>query len=112
MVNEYKVQQKFKLPLITDVLSLFDQKGLVIGADCSSAFSQIPLSPEEMILSSFAIPRFPGDPEPEYCCYTGPAFGCSQVPRIFQRIVGAVRDIFVCLGIPSLVYIDDLQSQI
>ena len=112
LVNEYKVQKKFKLPLISDVLSLFDSSGLVIGADCSSAFSQIPLSPEEMILSTFAIPRTPGDLEPEIFCYTGPAFGCSQVPRIFQRIMGSIRDVFVQLGIPSLVYIDDLQSQI
>ena len=112
IVNEYKVRKKFKLPLIQDVLKVFSTDGLVVGADCSSAYSQIPLSPEEMIQSCISIPRSAGDPTPEYFAYTGPAFGCSQVPRVFQRIMGGVRDVFNSIGLPSVLYIDDLQSEI
>ncbi len=100
-VNAFKVLKSFRLCQILDIFNIFDSDGLVVSADASSAFSQVPLAREEMINSVLCFPD-PHDPSKKlFYAYTCPPFGATQVPRTFQRIMGAVRDVFIRLGFPS-----------
>ena len=82
----------------------------MVSADASAAFFQFPLSPEEMSKSCFSVPTQEG--KRQYFAFTGPPFGATQVPRVFQALMGALRNVFNTLGFPSILYIDDLVSQL
>ena len=108
--NLFLETKHFKLPVISDVRDIFDMDGCTVGTDATSAFSHAPITPEEMTRSCLCIPQKDGPDQ--FFAYTGPPFGVSQVPRVFQRIMGCIKNVFCQLGFPAILYIDDLEVQI
>ena len=106
--NFFKRKLKYKLPLPDEVLRFLKKSGRVLSCDASSAFFHIPNAPEEMIKNCYCIRDKNG--EKKYFCFTSPPFGVTQMPRCFQKIMENVRDFFNFIGMPSLLYIDDLIS--
>ena len=106
--NLFKRKLKYKLPLPEEVLKFLSKSGRVLSCDASSAFFHIPNAPEEMVKNCFCVRDKYG--EKKYFCFTSPPFGVTQMPRCFQKIMENVRDFFNFIGMPSLLYIDDLIS--
>ena len=110
LLNEFLTEKSFKLPLIHDTREIFSRDGKTVGTDATSAFSLAPCTPEQMQKCCFCIPQIDGTKK--FFAYTGPPFGLSQVPRVFQKIMGAIKNTFARLGFPAILYIDDLEVQI